>query len=101
MLSLNVAQLVAELKSGRDRSIAICSRWCPENYCLVRGAFSYLHFLSAAACRRPGIKPRPSLVGVEADGVLGRCGWLPVEFLLNQLRPIEAFAQLLPCDVRC
>ena len=37
-----------------------------------------------------------SLVGVEADGVLGRCVWLPVEFHLNQLRPIEALAQLLP-----
>src|SRR5215467_12119417 len=44
-------------------------------------------------------KPRPSLVGVEADGVLGRCVWFPVELLLNQLRPIEVFAQLLPCDV--
>ena len=41
-------------------------------------------------------KLRPSLVGVEADGVLGRCVWLPVKFFLHQLRPIEVFAQLLP-----
>jgi DNA-binding transcriptional LysR family regulator len=42
---------------------------------------------------------RASAVGVEAYGVLGRCAWLPVEFRLNQLRPIEALAQLLPGDV--
>jgi len=35
------------------------------------------------------------LVGVEADGVLERCVWLPMEFFLHQLRPIEVFAQLL------
>jgi hypothetical protein len=38
---------------------------------------------------------KASLVGVQAHGILGRCAWLPVEFLLNQLRPIEALTQLL------
>ncbi len=39
---------------------------------------------------------RASLVGMEADGVLGWCVWRPAEFLLNQLGPIEVLAQLLP-----
>jgi hypothetical protein len=39
---------------------------------------------------------RASLVSVQAHGILGRCVRLPAEFRLNQLRPIEALAQLLP-----
>jgi hypothetical protein len=39
---------------------------------------------------------RALLVGVQTHGILWRCVWLPVEFLLNQLGPIEALAQLLP-----
>jgi len=35
---------------------------------------------------------RASLVGMEAYGILGRRTWLPLEFRLNQLRPIEALA---------
>jgi hypothetical protein len=60
---------------------------------------------SGTGCLRQGERPRvqtgwdesrASLVGVQAHGILGHCAWLPVEFLLNQLRPIEALAQLLP-----
>jgi hypothetical protein len=39
---------------------------------------------------------RASWLGVEAYGSLGRCAGLPVKSRLDQLRPIEALAQLLP-----